>query len=500
VSDSPNLDPLLGKVLEERYRVDELIARGGMATVYRGTDLRLGRTVALKVLGGVLANDPDFVERFTQEARATAALTHPNVVAVHDQGISAGFPFLVMEFVQGRTIREVMAQSGPFTSAHALEIISSVLAGLGSAHDAGFIHRDIKPENILITNDGHIKVTDFGLARVISDTPVSDSTGAVLLGTMAYLSPEQVQQLAVDQRSDVYSCGILLYEMVTGLVPFTGSSPLEVAYQHVNSNVSAPSSVQPDVPPAVDHLVLAATRKLPLERIQSAREFRDAVIRAISAVPRAEALVAVLSIQASQVVSTPSTEVHREMQRPTPVQESNPGINTTGVESTNERSRLRGKLAPLIMILAFLVGGGAWYQYSGTYEAVPQVDVPPIVGTLITDATTTLTALGLTTKTIQEDFDASFAGTILSTDPVPGTSVPKGTVINVVLSKGPVLVEVPNVVGMNIETATSTLQAAGFQVEAVNKISVAILNKVYSQNPAAGTKAPKGSVITIEIV
>jgi serine/threonine-protein kinase len=628
VSDSPNLDPLLGKVLEDRYRVDELIARGGMATVYRGTDLRLGRTVALKVLGGVLVNDPDFVERFTQEARATAALTHPNVVAVHDQGISTGYPYLVMEFVQGRTIREVMAQSGPFTSAHALEIISSVLAGLGSAHDAGFVHRDIKPENVLITNDGHIKVTDFGLARVISDTPVSDSTGAVLLGTMAYLSPEQVQQLAVDQRSDVYSCGILLYEMVTGLVPFTGSSPLEVAYQHVNSNVSAPSSVQPDVPPAVDHLVLAATRKSPVERIQSAREFRDGVIRAISAVPRAEALTTALSIQTTQVIPKPPPAVHRS---PGSITGSNPVNNTSGVKSTGARKGLRGKLAPLILILALLVGGGAWYQYSGSYEVVPPVsaltvneatviltplelgveiveefsedipkdvvirtdptsgdkarkgspvtlivskgqerylipsdvsgkepaevtsaledltliiartqevfdelipvgkvvstnpiggtsvrretpvtilvskgpapvDVPPIVGTLITDATTTLTALGLTTKTIQENFDDSVAGTILSTDPLPGTPVPKGTVINIILSKGPVLVDVPNVVGMNVETATSTLQAAGFQVKAVNKLSVAILNKVYSQKPATGTKAPKGSVITIEIV
>ena len=159
-----------------------------------------------------------------------------------------------------------------------------MLAGLSAAHDAGFVHRDIKPENVLITNSGHVKVTDFGLARVISDTPVSDSTGAVLLGTMAYLSPEQVQQLVVDQRSDVYSCGILLYEMVTGLVPFTGASPLDVAYQHVNSSVPAPSAVQPDVPPAIDHLVLAATRKSATERIQSAREFRDAVIRAISAV------------------------------------------------------------------------------------------------------------------------------------------------------------------------------------------------------------------------
>jgi beta-lactam-binding protein with PASTA domain/serine/threonine protein kinase len=630
MTDSPNFDPMLGKVLEDRYSVDELIARGGMATVYRGTDLRLGRTVALKVLGGVLVNDPDFVERFTQEARATAALTHPNVVAVHDQGISEGFPFLVMEFVQGRTIREIMAQSGPFTSAHALEIISAVLAGLSSAHDAGFVHRDIKPENVLITNDGHIKVTDFGLARVISDTPVSDSTGAVLLGTMAYLSPEQVQQLAVDQRSDVYSCGILLYEMVTGLVPFTGTSPLDVAYQHVNSSVSAPSSIQPDVPPAVDHLVLAATRKSPAERIQSAREFRDGVIRAISAVPRAEALTTALPLQNTQVIPTPVRGAHRATGA-VPLQKPNPGIGPSGVHRDNSTKSKGRKWAPLLLILALLIGGGAWYQFTGSYEVVPPVtsltvdeatvilaplelgvevveefsedipagaiirtepasgenarkgspvklfvskgqeryiipsdlagkepkdatsalealtlvisgtnevfdelipvgkvvstdpvggtsvkretpvtilvskgpapvEVPPIIGTLITDATTTLGALGLTTETIREDFDDSPAGTILTTDPIPGTTVPKGTVIKVVLSKGPVLVDVPNVVGMDVATATTTLQSAGFQVKVVNKLTVAILNKVYSQNPAGGSKAPKGSVITLEIV
>ena len=630
MTDSQNLDPLLGKVLEGRYSVDELIARGGMATVYRGTDLRLGRTVALKVLGGVLVNDPDFVDRFTQEARATAALTHPNVVAVHDQGISEGFPFLVMEFVQGRTIREIMAQSGPFTSAHALEIISSVLAGLSSAHDAGFVHRDIKPENVLITHDGHIKVTDFGLARVINDTPVSDSTGAVLLGTMAYLSPEQVQQLAVDQRSDVYSCGILLYEMVTGLVPFTGSSPLEVAYQHVNSSVSAPSSIQPDVPPAVDHLVLAATRKSPTERIQSAREFRDGVVRAISAVPRAEALTTALPLQNTQVIPTPVRGAHRATGA-VPLQKPNPGVGPSGVHRESSTKPEVRKWAPLLLILALLVGGGTWYQFTGSYEVVPPVssltvdeatvilaplelgvevveefsedipagvvirtdpasgenarkgspvtlivskgqerylipsdltgqdpkdatsalealtlvisatnevfdevipvgkvvstdpvggtsvkretpvtilvskgpapvEVPPIIGTLITDATTTLGAIGLTTETTREDFDDSVAGTILSTDPIPGTTVPKGTIIKVVLSKGPVLVDVPNVVGMDVATATTTLQSAGFQVKVVNKLTVAILNKVYSQNPAGGSKAPKGSVITLEIV
>ena len=630
MTDSQNLDPLLGKVLEGRYSVDELIARGGMATVYRGTDLRLGRTVALKVLGGVLVNDPDFVDRFTQEARATAALTHPNVVAVHDQGISEGFPFLVMEFVQGRTIREIMAQSGPFTSAHALEIISSVLAGLSSAHDAGFVHRDIKPENVLITHDGHIKVTDFGLARVINDTPVSDSTGAVLLGTMAYLSPEQVQQLAVDQRSDVYSCGILLYEMVTGLVPFTGSSPLEVAYQHVNSSVSAPSSIQPDVPPAVDHLVLAATRKSPTERIQSAREFRDGVVRAISAVPRAEALTTALPLQNTQVIPSPVRGAHRATGA-VPLQKPNPGVGPSGVHRESSTKPKGRKWAPLLLILALLVGGGTWYQFTGSYEVVPPVssltvdeatvilaplelgvevveefsedipagvvirtdpasgenarkgspvtlivskgqerylipsdltgqdpkdatsalealtlvisatnevfdevipvgkvvstdpvggtsvkretpvtilvskgpapvEVPPIIGTLITDATTTLGAIGLTTETTREDFDDSVAGTILSTDPIPGTTVPKGTIIKVVLSKGPVLVDVPNVVGMDVATATTTLQSAGFQVKTVNKLTVAILNKVYSQNPAAGSKSPKGSLVTLEIV
>ena len=626
----PNSDPILGKVLDDRYRVDELIARGGMATVYRGTDLRLGRTVALKVLSGVMANDPDFVARFTQEARATAALTHPNVVAVHDQGISDGYPFLVMEFVQGRTIREIMAQSGPFASAHALEIISSVLAGLSSAHDAGFVHRDIKPENVLITNDGHIRVTDFGLARVISETPVSDSTGGVLLGTMAYLSPEQVQQLTVDQRSDVYSCGILLYEMVTGVVPFTGASPLDVAYQHVNSSVSAPSVIQPDVPPAVDHLVLAATRKLPSDRLQSAREFRDGVIRSISAVPRAEALTSAIPMQNTQVIAAPVRGVHRAT-GPVPIAIPNPGIGPSGIHRAAPPKRRSRLLTPLLLILALAVGGGAWYQFTGSYEPVPAitgltveeatnllspldlgvevveefsedipagvvidsdpvtgekarkgkpvilrvskgqeryviptdlagkdpsdvtnalqeltltiattnevfdelipigkvvstdpaggasvkretpvtilvskgpapVEVPPIIGTTATDAAATLATLGLTMETTEELFDDSIAGTVLSSDPIPGTTVPKGTVIKVKLSKGPVLVEVPKVVGMDVAAATTTLQEAGFEVETVDRLTVVVLNKVYSQNPAGGSLAPKGSVITLEIV
>ena len=563
MSDSLNLDPFLGKVLESRYRVDELIARGGMATVYRGTDLRLGRTVALKVLGGVLVNDPDFVERFTQEARATAALTHPNVVAVHDQGISSGFPFLVMEFVQGRTIREIMAQSGPFTSAHALEIISSVLAGLTSAHEAGFVHRDIKPENVLITDNGHIKVTDFGLARVISDTPVSDSTGAILLGTMAYLSPEQVQQLAVDQRSDVYSCGILLYEMVTGLVPFTGTSPLDVAYQHVNSNVAPPSTVQPDVPPAVDHLVLAATRKTVSERIQSANEFRDAAIRALSAVPRAEALTTALSLKTTLAIPAPASTTH-QASGPTQVHQNGPNTSPIQNKGSDFQKPARRKFALMLLLVALLIAGGAWYQFVGNSVAVPSVsaltvdqaaaivtplglgvevikeyseDVP--IGTIIrtepssgqkarkgssvnifvsmgkerylipsdlagkdpSEAISALEALTLVVSGTNEIFDETIPiGKVVGTEPIAGTSVAQRTPVTLLVSKGPTLIEVPNVVGMDVATATATLQTAGFQVTAVNKLPVAILNKVYSQNPAAGTMSPKGSVITLEIV
>lgn len=627
---TPNTDPFVGTVLDDRYQVDELIARGGMATVYRGTDLRLGRTVALKILSGVMANDPGFVERFIQEARSAAALTHPNVVAVHDQGVQSGHPFLVMEFVQGRTIREIMAQNGPFTSAHALEIISSVLAGLQSAHEAGFVHRDIKPENVLITANGHIKVTDFGLARVINDTPVSDSTGAVLLGTMAYLSPEQVQQLTVDQRSDVYSSGILLFEMVTGRVPFTGGSPLDVAYQHVNSAVPAPSSLQHDIPPAVDHLVLSATRKAPIERFQSAREFQDGVSRAQSAVPPAEALTAAIPLQQTQLIPTQARGQHRATGA-IPLPKATPNQNTGAHRLGSPPKKRRKPLIAGLIALALLLGGAGWYQFSGSYEIVPDlsgqtleqatallaplelsaevieefsedipagivissdpaagakarkgkpvsvkiskgperyiipsdlagtdpnaakeilegltltiagtnsvyddlievgkvvgtdpaagqqvkratpvtilvskgpapVEIPALYGVNIKDATAALTALGLTIEVTDQIYDDSVEGAILTADPAPGTSVPKGTAIKVTVSKGPALIPVPNVVGMDVATATTKLQEAGFQVKAVNKLTVAILNKVYSQDPAGGGQAPRGSTITIEIV
>ena len=488
-------DPFIGQVLEGRYQVDELIARGGMANVYRATDLRLGRTVALKILAGTLANDQNFVERFIQEARATASLMHPNVVAVHDQGLALGFPFLVMEYVPGRTIREVLSQNGPFTSAHALEIMRSVLAGLTAAHDAGFVHRDIKPENVLITNEGLIKVTDFGLARVISDQPVSNSTGAVLLGTMAYLSPEQVQQQTIDARSDVYSSGILLYEMVTGRVPFTGSTPLDVAYKHVNEDVPAPSILQPDVPPAVDHLVLAATARNINDRLPSARAFQDGVIRALSAVPQAEALTTALPMNATQVL--PVTPVEPKPLNAPIAERPKVSKHRQAAGPSYFAQKKTVIIRSLLAVVAVVLGAGAWYMFSGTYQPVPSV-----VGQTLDQAAPQFAALELTYEPIEEFSEDVPAGIIISTDPEAGQRARVGNPIKVLVSKGPERYLIPaDIVGKSPSEVEQILKDLNLVVTGTEEVfdDVVEAGKVASTNPAPGASLRRDTPVIIQI-
>ncbi len=495
---SSTADPFIGQVLEGRYQVDELIARGGMANVYRATDLRLGRTVALKILAGTLANDQNFVERFIQEARATASLMHPNVVAVHDQGLALGFPFLVMEYVPGRTIREVLSQNGPFTSAHALEIMRSVLAGLTAAHDAGFVHRDIKPENVLITNEGLIKVTDFGLARVISDQPVSNSTGAVLLGTMAYLSPEQVQQQTIDARSDVYSSGILLYEMVTGRVPFTGSTPLDVAYKHVNEDVPAPSILQPDVPPAVDHLVLAATARNINDRLPSARAFQDGVIRALSAVPQAEALTTALPMNATQVL--PVTPLEPKMANAPASASVKPRVSKHRQDAGKPSYFAQKKnviIRTILAVVAVVLGAGAWYMFSGTYQPVPSV-----VGQTLDQAAPQFAALELTYEPIEEFSEDVPAGVIIGTDPDAGQRARVGNPIKVLVSKGPERYVIPaDIVGKSPSEVEQILKDLNLVVSGTEEVfdDVVEAGKVASTNPAPGASLRRDTPVIIQI-
>ncbi|OMQ13988.1 penicillin-binding protein, partial [Modestobacter sp. VKM Ac-2676] len=248
-------DPAVGLVLEGRYRLEERLARGGMSTVYAATDLRLHRTVAVKVMAEHLAHDPAFVDRFTREARATAMLSHVNVVSVSDQGADQGLVFLVMELVRGRTLRDLLQARGRLTVGEAFAVLEPVLAGLTAAHRAGIAHRDVKPENVLISTDGQVKVADFGLARAVAGTGQTSHTGGVLIGTVAYLSPEQLERGRSDARSDVYAAGIMMYELLTGHPPYQGDTALAVAYQHVHHDVPAPSAEVPGVPWQVDELV-----------------------------------------------------------------------------------------------------------------------------------------------------------------------------------------------------------------------------------------------------
>ncbi len=270
-------DPLAGRLLDGRYAVTARIAHGGMATVYLALDTRLDRRVALKVMHAELARDDEFVRRFIGEAKSVARLSHQNVVGVFDQGADGPFLYLAMEYVPGRTLKEMLRDRGRFTPAAALDVMSGVLDGLAAAHASGIVHRDVKPENVLLTADGRVKVADFGLAR--AHAAAGHTRAGLLIGTVAYLPPEQVTGESSDPRSDVYSAGVVLFELLTGRQPFTGDTPIAVAYQHVNHDVPAPSTLVPGIPAAVDQLVLAATSRDPAQRPADAREFARAVRR-----------------------------------------------------------------------------------------------------------------------------------------------------------------------------------------------------------------------------
>ncbi|HVU75148.1 MAG TPA: protein kinase, partial [Mycobacteriales bacterium] len=259
-------DAVVGIVLDGRYEIVERLAQGGMATVYVALDRRLDRHVAVKVMHAHLADDPDFVARFHREARAAARITHPNVVAVYDQGQDAGHVFLVMELVSGRTLRALLREHGTLPPERALALLEPIAAALAAAHAQGIVHRDVKPENVLLGDDGRVLVADFGLARAIETSPLTQTTG-LMLGTVAYLSPEQVRTGNADARSDVYAAGVTLYEMVTGAAPFTGDTPLAVAYQHTHDDVPAPSTAQPGTPAVVDELVRTTTARDPSGRL-----------------------------------------------------------------------------------------------------------------------------------------------------------------------------------------------------------------------------------------
>ena len=484
-------DALVGRELEGRYLIEERIARGGMATVYRAVDTRLDRPVALKVMHPSLAEDDAFVARFQREAKAAASLSHPHVVAVHDQGSVDGLPFLVMEFVPGRTLRDVLTEHGRLSPAQALAICEPILDALGAAHAAGFVHRDVKPENILISNDGRVKVTDFGLARAMT---AATATQGVLIGTVAYLSPEHVERGQADARSDVYGVGICLYEMLTGAVPFGGESPLNVAYQHVHTDVPRPATLLDDLDPDVDDLVETATRRDPALRYADCREFADrvrAVRRTLPPPAPFTDAVARDAVPGATLVVDRSAATSATTELPAiPAESAGTGNRppSDGAPTTRRRRRRAGPLIAILLLLGAVAGAafGAWYLAAGPGRTLA---VPGVLGLDVAAATTLAADSEMSLAVAGEEYSETIAaGIIMRSDPEPGAEVAPGTEISVVVSLGPERFSVPVLAGLTEGEATAALTEAGLRVGDVTTEWDALVptGEVISSTPGVG--------------
>jgi beta-lactam-binding protein with PASTA domain len=469
-----------------------------MATVYEATDLRLDRTVALKVMHPHLAHDQAFVSRFQREAKAAARLTHGHVVGVYDQGEADGLVYLAMEYVPGRTLRDVLRQYGPLSPEQALVFLDPVLEALAAAHAAGFVHRDIKPENVLISNDGRVKVADFGLARALSGDAESRTQG-MIIGTVAYLSPEQVERGEADGRSDVYAAGILLFEMITGKVPHAGESPLSVAYQHVNNDVPPPSSVRSDIPTDVDALVVTSTRRDPTLRYQNASDFLADVRRVRGTLPPPRPFADsrdTLIVDATMAAQMAAAA--RAGSPPGPASSTPPAAPSSPSAPPRRRRKAPWVILGLVIAIAAAALGG-WYLAAGPGKTVP---TPNLIGSTVAEATSTLTPLGLKLETGEELYsEIDAAGTIISSDPVAGQSIRAEGTVTVVVSKGPERYDVPQLKGQTQAAATVALTDAKLTVGAVtqdydDKVAA---GSVKSSSPKAGASVKPGTAVDLVV-
>lgn len=444
-------DPLVGHVLEGRYVIEARVARGGMAVVYQGTDQRLHRKVAIKVMHQHLADDLEFKKRFEQEALNAAKLTHPNLVGVLDQGEENGIVFLIMEYIPGITLRDLLRQQHFLTTSQTLEISEAILQGLAAAHQAGIIHRDLKPENVLLADDGRVKLGDFGLARAAGS---NTATGQALLGTIAYLSPELVTRGIADKQSDIYAFGIMLYEMLTGAQPFTGEQPMQVAYQHAHEPIPLPSAASKTSTPWLDEIVKWSTQKDPADRPADANELLRAIKRQT---PAATQQTAVLATEAISGVD-PATTVFAPVTT-VPVEK----IKQRPVEKAHRKAKKRRVRGYIIFLLSLMVASGAlatsWWFFLGPGA---DIAVPSLIGSKTADAQSALSAIGLKNK-VEECSDREIApGHIVSTSPNSGSRVKRDSVITLCESSGPAIVATPDLAGLTVEEAEQEIESAGF--------------------------------------
>ncbi len=466
------------------------LARGGMADVYEAEDTLLNRSVAVKILHANFASDEAFVARFRREAQAAANLSHPNIVAIYDWGQDERTYFMVMELVQGRTLREILKSGGAILPQRAAEITAETAAALSVAHQHGVFHRDVKPGNIMITPDGTVKVMDFGIARALDDSEELTRTGAVI-GTATYFSPEQAQGLPADERSDVYSLGILLYEMLAGKPPFTGESPVAVAYQHVSEPAVSPDQVNPEAPRELAAIAEHAIRKNPAERYQSAEEMRADLLRYLDG---AEPIAA-----AALIAAAPTAMIPPPVPVPaTPV----PAAGTVFAEPVEERSQTGYWVAVGAMVVVLLIGVVLLFRLlSGGDPVAAEVEVPDVTGVPAQDAFEQLQALDLKVRAAEETNADVDPGLVIRTDPPAGSLVPAESFVTVVVSAGAEQVGVPNVIGENVDVARARIEAQGFAVGAVTYELTEDVdeNIVIRQNPQGGATADPGSAVDMVV-
>jgi len=490
---------LSGQLIDNRYELLRILANGGMGTIYEGLDTRLDRKVAVKIMHPHLAQDEEFIARFIREAKAAASLSHPNIVNVMDQGWNqSGIPavFLVMELVEGQTLRELISSKSSFSVNETINYLSPVISALAAAHQIGIVHRDIKPENILISNDGRIKIADFGLARGTNLGQTMTAEASVILGSVSYLSPEQVQRGISDARSDIYSIGVMAFEMLTGKRPHISDSRLQIAYLHVNEDIPRVSSKGIKLPKDLDELIYAATSRNPDDRPKDGATFASLLRNIqIKSDPSKKQMSLELDLPIRQETPKPSKrkeKVEEELTREITREISKP-------ENKEKIKKPKRKFRKVALILAVAVGIGGWWSLIGPGA---RVTVPSLVGGTMSDAENLLKPIGLTSEVSKEEFSEDLQkGIIISTSPAGGDKVKEGAVVLITLSKGPERYSIPMVAQLTVEAAIKVLSSIPIAEPVVQQIFSEKIPKGYviSSEPVMGTKVKRGAGIKLVV-